>query len=148
MKPIKKILCPVDIYDFQPEAAEYAMTLAKALDAEISVLYAFEPLPPRYFAEGYVFYSEENEKKLRQEAEAKMAEIMTCFCSICQDKAVVVVGDAAEQIIKIATESSVDMIVMASHGRSALGRVIYGSVTNKVLADTKIPVLVIKPSKE
>lgn len=138
MKTIRKIICPVDIYDFQPETAEYALTLAGALGAEITVLYVLEPLPPRYT----IHYAE---IEMEQKAKAKMAEIIHHFL---QDKGRIVTGDAAGEIVKIAEECSGDMIVMASHGRSVLGRAFFGSVTNKVLASTKIPVLVIHPSKE
>lgn len=150
LRTIKKILFPVDVYDFQPEAADYAMTLAKAFDAKISVLYVMEPLPPRYHSEGgaipLAFVEEEEETALRR-AEEKMAEILADCFNACADKSEVLLGQAAEQIGRIAEECSADIIVMASHGRSILGRVIYGSVTNKVLANTKVPVLVIQPLK-
>lgn len=147
LKTIKRIICPVDVYDFQPEAAEYAMTLANALDAKITVLYVFEPLPSRYDGYGYTINPSEQGKTMTQKAEAKMSEILSEFFNSSVAKGEVVLGLAADQIAKVAEESSADIIVMASHGRSALGRVIHGSVTNKVLADTKIPVLVITPSK-
>ncbi|MDL2209531.1 universal stress protein [Desulfovibrio sp. OttesenSCG-928-O18] len=147
MKIIKRIICPVDMYDFQPEAAEYATTLAEALGAKITVLYVMEPLPSQYYAEDGPIpptFAEEEEAKRR--AEAKMPEILSTFFNASVDKGIVVLGLAADQIIRVAEESSADMIIMASHGRSALGRVIHGSVTNKVLANTKIPVLVTKPA--
>lgn len=149
MKTIETIICPVDVYDFQPEAAEYAIALATALDANITVLYVMEPIPPRYFGEGGpIPPSFAEEEAAKQRAEAKMAETIAAhFCAICQDKGVVVFGRAADQIIRITEECSGDMIVMASHGRSLVGRVIHGSVTNKVLADAKVPVLVIPPMK-
>lgn len=154
MSMVNKILCPVDVYDFQPGTVEYAVALAAALNADIIVLYVIEPLPPYYYGEGY--YGESGnipsplaeEEAAKRNAKAKMAEIMTTyFCNVCQDKGEVVLGNPAEQIVSVAEESSVDMIVMASHGRSILGRVIHGSVTNKVLANTKIPVLVIPPKE-
>lgn len=146
MKPIKKIICPVDVYDFQPEAAEYALTLANALEAKIVVVYVMEPVPPRYI-EGYAFRMEAEEKKMQQNAEAKMAEVMSHFCSICQDKGEVVVGFAADKILQIAEERGGDMIVMASHCRSLVCRAVHGSVTSRVLANSKIPVLVVYPKE-
>lgn len=148
MKAIKRIICPVDVYDFQWEVAEYAMTLATALDAKITVLYVMEPIPPRYIAEGVSLPLFAEEKEIKWKAEAKMAEVMSHFCSICQDKGEVVIGDAADKILQIAEESAGDMVVMASHCRSLVCRAIHGSVTNKVLANSKIPVLVIYPKKQ
>lgn len=147
MKPIKKIICPVDVYDFQPEAAEYALTLANALEAKVLVIYAVEPVPPRY-VEGFSFRMEAEEKQLRQKAEEKMAEVMSHFCSICQDKGEVVVGYAADKILQVAEERGGDMIVMASHCRSLVCRAVHGSVTNQVLANSNIPVLVVYPKEK
>lgn len=150
LKTIKKILCPVDVYDFQPGSADYAITLAEALDAKVTVLYVMEPLPPRFYGEGGAIppsFDEEAAAKLK--AEAKLDEIVnTYFSNVCQDKGIVALGQAADQIGRIAEEDSTDMIVIASHGRSALGRVIHGSVTHKVLSNIKTPVLVIQPAKE
>lgn len=142
MSTIKKIICPVDVYEFQLEVAEYAMTLANALEARITVLYVLEPLPPRCLP------SVADEEEAKRKAEAKMAEVMTHFCRICQAEGEVVVGHAADKIIQIAEEHSGDMIIMASHCRTLVCRAIHGSVTNKVLANTKIPVLVIPPKEQ
>lgn len=150
VRTIKRILCPVDVYDFQPEAAEYAMALADALGAKITVLYVFESLPPHYLVEGYAILppsAAENEEAKRK-AEAKLEQLLSSFFNSRMEKGEVLFGHAAAQIVQIAESDSADMIVMASHGRSLLGRAIYGSVTTKVLANTNIPVLVVHPSKE
>lgn len=147
MKTFKRIICPVDVYDFQWESAEYALSIATAFDAKISVVYVMEPVPLRYIGE-VSLPSFDEEKRLKQQAEAKMAEIMTHFCRICQDQGEVVIGDAADKILQIAEEHAGDLIVMASHCRTLVCRAIHGSVTNKVLANTKIPVLVVYPKKE
>ena len=53
-------------------------------------------------------------------------------------------GHAADEIVGFATERRIDLIVMGTHGHSALGNVILGSVTTGVLARCKIPVLLIR----
>lgn len=149
MKAIKKIICPVDVYDFQPEAAEYAMTLAKALDARILVLHVMEPLPAPYMGEGYTVSLNDhrkNEERVKQEAEARLAEITAQFGAGCHVDSEVILGHAADKILQVAEEHAGDMVIMASHGRSFWGRAIHGSVTNRVLANAKIPVLVINPA--
>lgn len=148
LKATQRILCPVDIYDFQPEAAEYALTLANALDAEITVLYVLEPLPPRYIVDGVSIPAIAEEEAAKRKAEIKMSKVLREFFTPRAGKGEVVPGLAADEIVRVAGECSADMIVMASHGRSVLGRAIHGSVTNKVLGSTKIPVLVIQPDKE
>ena len=61
---------------------------------------------------------------------------------------VVVVGRPVDEIIKTAEELKVDMIAMSSHGRSGLSRLAFGSVTDKVLHTSSMPVLVVKASKD
>ncbi|MBN1189978.1 MAG: universal stress protein [Dehalococcoidales bacterium] len=56
----------------------------------------------------------------------------------------VIFGHAAEQIIKTANEINADLIAMSSHGRSGLGRWALGSVTDKVLHQSNIPVLTVR----
>ena len=63
-------------------------------------------------------------------------------------KARVVIGDAVDEIIKAAEETSADLIAMSTHGRSGLRRLAFGSVTDKVLRwGGKIPILVVKAPK-
>ena len=57
------------------------------------------------------------------------------------------VGNAAEEILKVADELNVDMIAMSSHGRSGLSRLAFGSVTDKVLHGSNKPVLVVRAPK-
>ncbi len=57
----------------------------------------------------------------------------------------VLLGQPAEEIVDFAEEEKADLIVMCTHGRSGLGRWVFGSVTEKVLRAAKTPVLVIRP---
>ncbi|MBI2860662.1 MAG: universal stress protein [Chloroflexi bacterium] len=57
----------------------------------------------------------------------------------------VIVGRAGEVIVNYARENAVDLIAMASHGRSGLSRAIFGSVADYVLREGGLPVLVIRP---
>ncbi|MFH1142003.1 MAG: universal stress protein [Chloroflexota bacterium] len=56
-------------------------------------------------------------------------------------------GTAAEVIIETAREKRIDAIVISSHGRSGLGRLVFGSVADRVIRESGIPVVVIKPAK-
>ena len=64
-----------------------------------------------------------------------------------QTKMVVVVGDAADEIIRTADEINADMIAMSTHGRSGISRWAFGSVTDKVLRGGNKPVLVVRAPK-
>lgn len=54
------------------------------------------------------------------------------------------VGDAAEQIVKLATQKHQDLLMMGSHGHGALANLVTGSVATKVLATSKVPVLLVR----
>ena len=60
----------------------------------------------------------------------------------------VVIGNAAEEIIKAADEIDVDLIAMSTHGRHGISRWAFGSVTDKVLHGSHKPILVVRASKK
>jgi nucleotide-binding universal stress UspA family protein len=57
----------------------------------------------------------------------------------------IVHGEAATEIVRVAKERAVDLIVIASHGRTGLGRMIFGSTAEAVVRHARCPVLVVKP---
>jgi nucleotide-binding universal stress UspA family protein len=59
-----------------------------------------------------------------------------------------ITGDAAEEILTVAAREHVDLIVMASHGRGAIGRWVIGSVADRVARTSLVPVMVIRPREE
>ena len=61
-------------------------------------------------------------------------------------KAEVVVGYAAEEIITIAEKEGADMIIMGTHGRKGIDRILFGSVAEKVVKNSPVPVLTIRPA--
>jgi nucleotide-binding universal stress UspA family protein len=56
-------------------------------------------------------------------------------------------GNPAEQIIDYAIQNGVDLIVMATHGRSGISRWAYGSIVEKVLHASRIPVMIVRPEE-
>jgi len=54
-------------------------------------------------------------------------------------------GEAASEIVRVAKERSVDLIVVSSHGRTGLGRILFGSTAEAVVRHAPCPVLVVKP---
>jgi nucleotide-binding universal stress UspA family protein len=86
------------------------------------------------------------EDYLRQAAEAHLKEtVKLCEKKGLQSKAIIRSGHPVEEIIKEAGKSKVDLIVIGSHGRSALKAAVLGSVTFGVIhKDTRIPVLIVR----
>ena len=58
------------------------------------------------------------------------------------------VGDAAAEIVRVAKEREVDLILISSHGRTGLGRILFGSTAEAVVRHASCPVLVVKPPQE
>ncbi len=83
---------------------------------------------------------------MRQQAEAYLREVVhKRIDSGVRMLTVVASGQAAECILRFAGEQSIDLIVMATHGRTGLRRLAFGSVTEDVLHDATCPVVVIRP---
>ena len=57
-------------------------------------------------------------------------------------------GEAASEIVRVAKDRNVDLIVIASHGRTGLGRILFGSTAEAVVRHAHCPVLVVKPPQE
>jgi len=147
---ILKILVPSDGSKTAQRAAGYAIDLAKQLKASIIVLSVIDK---RSFIVQTVSASETArhtiepiEDYLREAAEGYAGEIKKlCEKNGVQSKTVISTGHPVEEIVKEAEQSKADLIVMGSHGRSALGAAVLGSVAYGVIhKDTKISVLVVK----
>jgi len=147
---ISNILVPTDGSEVAHMAARYGVDLAKQLKASVIVLsvidqrsYTGQTVPAAQTAMQVI---EPIEDYLREAAEAYAGEIKEwCEKSGVQSKTVITTGHPVEEIVKEAEKSKADLIVMGSHGRSALAAAFLGSVAYGVIhKDTKIPVLVVK----
>jgi nucleotide-binding universal stress UspA family protein len=143
----RHILIPTDGSAVANKAARAGIKLAKSVGARVTGYHSIEPIWPRAYGEGYMIgrmtlaeldrrAREQGEKYLsRMRKLAKAARVR--FDSVC------VASDAPHKgIIDAARKKRCDAIVMGSHGRGDPGSIVLGSVTHKVLTQSKIPVLV------
>ncbi|MEW6417879.1 MAG: universal stress protein [Nitrospirota bacterium] len=147
---IKKILVPTDGSKTARKSVEYAIDLAKQVNATITLLSVIDKshfipqtMPP---VKTPTHLMEPIEDYLRQAAEAYLneAEIL-CKKNEVQSKRVISSGHPVEEIVKEAEKSKTDLIIIGSHGRSVMKAAFLGSVTYGVInKDTKIPVLVVR----
>jgi len=92
-----------------------------------------------------VSYTEEELKLIKQNVEDYLIKAGESLKKKAVTvKTIVVTGNAADEIIKAADDTGADLIAMSTHGRSGLRRLAFGSVTNKVLVRSHIPVLTIR----
>ena len=156
MDSIKKILTPTDLSSFSATGVRYACDLAKALGAEVIVAHAVSTSEFTTHATTLKMTSSgaeaddllgklvEHQKQLLRQFCAHQLASVGADLNIQQ---VVEMGDAHALIVKWATDKAADLIVMSTHGRSGLPRMLLGSVTEKVLRSASCPVLAI-PSHE
>ena len=147
---IAKILVATDGSETAMKAVEYAVGLVKQLGATIILL---SVIPKNFFLSKSIpaeatptHLIEPIEDYLRRAAEAYIGEAEgICEENGIQSERLIRSGHIVEEIIRAAEESEVDLIVMGSHGNSAIKAAMLGSITFGVIhKDTKIPVLVVK----
>jgi nucleotide-binding universal stress UspA family protein len=147
---ISKILVPIDGSKVSHKAAKYAVELAKQTGASLTLLSVIDN---RFVVNTSVSASaspthlkEAVEDYLKQAAQSSTDEIAKlCERNRIHCKAAIRTGHPVEEIMNEATKSKVHLIVMGSHGKSALKAAVLGSVTYGVLhKDTKIPLLIVR----
>lgn len=141
------ILIASDGSDLAQRAVEQGLALAKALNAKVTAVTVTEPWTAAVSGEWAVaFPVEEYEKATAANAEKILSGVQAAAASlgvICDG---VHVKDqyAAEGIVEEAKARGCDLIVMASHGRKGIKRLLLGSETQHVLAHSALPVLVLR----
>lgn len=146
MKDIKKILFPVDFSKVAPVIAPWVRTIAEKFDAEIHLLFVARRLA--HFSSMDVSEASINsfESEIIKAGENSMEEFVNTHFRgypACQPR--VELGDAAEEILNYIKKKNIDMVVMGTHGRKGLDRIIFGSVANTVIKKAQAPVMSINP---
>jgi len=146
MAEIKKILCAVDFSDHSPKVAEYAKLMVKGTGAQLLVLYVAPSLSqyvgfhvPPSSIESFV-------GEIVTGAEDTMNEFVKDNFQGMTVSGKVVAGYPAEEILAIAEAEGCDMIIMGTHGRKGIDRILFGSVAEKVVKSSTVPVLTVRPS--
>lgn len=144
---VKNILVPTDFSDCSAAAIEHASTFAVMYDARLHVLHVMKDLPshttPRTIS------GAENIPPYRHiPTEDDLGEFVERWLTR-QQKVVQAVkyGQPHKEIVKYAHDENIDLIVMATHGRTGLTHLLMGSVAEKIVRFSTIPVLTVKPPK-
>ena len=144
MEKINKILAPTDFSELSQAGVRYALELAKAVKAEVTIYHVVN-LAEFKLTEGT------SEERLRpfphpvqtyQQAMSRFTK--THFADLTADVKVhekVEMGIAEKNIVNLAEEESMDLIVISTHGRTGLSHMLVGSVTEKVVRLARCPVL-------
>ena len=140
MAMLKKILAPTDFSELSARGVRYACQLAKDVGAEVIILNVVivdeSGINKREM--------EENKQRLEEFVVKNVADIGANL----RIRKVVDAGQPYGAIVDCAENERIDLIVISSHGRSGLSRMLIGSVTDKVLRAASCPVLVVPLEKE
>ncbi|MFN3567403.1 MAG: universal stress protein [Caldimicrobium sp.] len=146
MAEIKTLLVPVDFSDVAPVIVKWAKDFAKQLGAKIIVTYILESLSGYEGIYVSVQALTELENTLLEGAKKTMDEFMkTHFSDFPNAESIIERGDVVETILKVAKEKGADLIVMGTHGRKGLDKILFGSVAEGVVKNSPIPVVTINP---
>ncbi len=138
----RRILIAIDGSPIAAHAADVGIELALLLGAELSLIYVVDPgqtwTPEAGASAAELIKLEEKEGK------RLLAEFRCRATLKAPPFEFIQIGRPADEIVKAAKEWHSDIIVIGSHGRSGIGRVLLGSVAEGVMRQTRCPVLVVR----
>jgi universal stress protein A len=145
--PVKNILVPTDFSAGSREAVRYAFDLAVSLGAALHVVHVLEnpfapgafmemysPPPADYFLDMERQATERLQESLTPEEKARVRAVMTTRLGV----------PATEILDRLNEDPRIDLVVMATHGRGGVARLVMGSVADKVIRSAPCPVVSIR----
>jgi nucleotide-binding universal stress UspA family protein len=139
MLPIHKILCPTDFSDSAQSAFQLACALARDYQAALVVIHV-TPSPRAFAPDGIALPLPAEEP---YELHARLMHLHPVDSGMDVEYHILE-GDAGAQILKAARDAKVDVIVMGTHGKSGLTRLLMGSVAENVMRHAPCPVLTVR----
>jgi nucleotide-binding universal stress UspA family protein len=145
MLPPKLIFSPIDFSDPSHEALDTAANLASSVGAELLLAHVV-PVIPRLPSPATIFNEAEFEQELYKDAQGRLNELGAKLRAkgLSVRTELGLANDPGMEIIRLAEQHKADLIVIATHGMSGWHRLAFGSVTEKVVRLSKLPVLVLR----
>jgi len=148
MHDFKKILFPLDLSESAAKIVPFVKSLASRYDARVHLLFVARVFD--YFTSMYVPHPSVSqfEKEVIEGAEKRLYEFADeNFAAVAGTRTQVVAGDPSEEILGYIAAHGIDLVVMGTHGRKGLDKVIFGSVAERVVKSSPVPVMVVNPFK-
>ena len=145
MKRFEKILLATDFSDYSEVACEYALTLAQTFNSSLLVLHVInEPVDLRGFYVPHISF-----EQLEKEIETGAAKMLDSFCQenikeFRNFETLVATGVPYEEIMRVAAEEDISLIIIGTHGRTGLDHLIFGSTAERVVRSAPCPVMTIR----
>ena len=148
MVEIKRILYPIDFSECSYQVLPYVLYVAEKYDAEIYLLYVVDDL--RQFAGMHVPHTSISNfiEEALVESEKMLDKICDEHLQSCPNfQRRLVMGDPRVEILKMVKSEKIDLVIIGSHSRRGLERIIFGSVADYVVKNASVPVLTVKPTE-
>ncbi|MDM8524572.1 universal stress protein [Desulfococcaceae bacterium HSG8] len=145
MEGFKKILSPVQLSQISAKSVPYVTLLAKQFQADIHLVYVarvFDPYIKVYVSKDSVskFQSE-----LAEGAQKRLLEFKEKYYKDFPEiRTSVVSGDISEEILNYVESNGIDLVVMGTNTRKGVDKVIFGSVAEKVVRLSPVPIFLVK----
>ena len=142
------LLVPIDGSELSDRAAHASLALARKLGARVTAFVAEAPPPLPHMGSNVMAYTHDTEVHLAR-TEEHAHKTLADFKALADAAGVPFTGhfertgSVDDAIVRVAESQACDLIVMATHGRGALGELLFGSHTKNVLARSKLPLLVL-----
>ncbi len=148
----RRILVPLDGSDLAEAALPHATAMAGRFGASLTLLQAVTTLPMATAVDAGAAAGAEamisvDALEASEEAAQEYLNQLSHRPELegIQIRKRVVRGRPAREIVRTAQEEGIDLIVMSTHGRSGLGRLVFGSVADQVLRESGVPILLVRP---
>ena len=137
-----KVLCPIDFSDHSLAALNLALKVTQQNDANLYLLNVapvpagaagFQPVP----MDAYPFHEKDRQAELTKLARERIPAAV-------RYETLVISGDPAERVLETARALEADLIVMGTHGHRGLSRLVLGSVAERVVRESPVPVLTVR----
>lgn len=153
MPQLNRILVPTDFSDCSRAALDYAVKLAQSFGATIDLLHVWV-IPPYIPPEAMVGVPGNDTQSLSELARGSAEQEMQDFVKALRDQGIAIErtlldsGDPGRTIVDVATRDGHDMIILGTHGRTGLSHLLMGSVAERVVRYSTVPVLTVRtPAK-
>lgn len=146
MITIASILCPVDFSEASNNAIRYASELARSMGSKVYLLNVVEPRAMAAdMALNYIPVEEELEKAAEEDLQPILRQVLDAGITA---QAEVMIGNPADVILQQAADWDVNLLIMGSHGKTGLSRLLMGSVAEAVVRRAACPVLIVKAKEK
>ena len=142
---IKTILCPIDFSESSENTLRYACSIAAKSKARLLIVHVFDASPMLLVESTSNGVTPEPVDKREREDRERLNRIVPTSANLVFERRFLT-GNAENEILALAKREKADLIVMGSHGRTGLYRMLMGSIAEGVLRGADCPVLILKQS--